>query len=200
MSRTCTVCSHEALSDIDDELMRAVPMRLVANRHGLSTSAVKRHKLGHLSVPGAGTRADADRTRAGQPTRLEQVQELLVEAKAILLDARAAGRQETALKAIDRATKLVELEAKLSGDLNTSTNVSVGVGVDARTGGALRDPSESEWNEVLAVLAEELRRWPSVALRIAERLDQIGTPGLAGDLTADVPELMKQNYSTGGRQ
>ncbi|MGH2787221.1 MAG: hypothetical protein ACRDJV_04845 [Actinomycetota bacterium] len=129
MPRTCTVCRSDHLPEIDDALLRGETLRLIAARFDLSSSAVKRHKSAHLPVQSAGDRAEAARVEAGEPTRLEQVQHLLTEARTILTDARAAGRQETALKAIDRATKLVELEAKLRGELQTGSQIGVAVQV-----------------------------------------------------------------------
>ncbi|MGH2788065.1 MAG: hypothetical protein ACRDJV_09160 [Actinomycetota bacterium] len=68
-----------------------------------------------MPIQSAGDRAEAAGAEAGEPTRLEQVQHLLAEARTLLTDARAAGRQETALKAIDRATKLLTIVTEQLG-------------------------------------------------------------------------------------
>jgi hypothetical protein len=44
MPRTCTVCRHDHLQEIDGALLAAQPLRHIAAQFGLSTGALQRHK------------------------------------------------------------------------------------------------------------------------------------------------------------
>ncbi|MGB8991025.1 MAG: hypothetical protein WCD80_03120 [Desulfobaccales bacterium] len=76
MAKSCSVCSHPALPEIDRALLSGVSLRALAARHGLSSSALFRH-----------TRHLAD--RLAQESRVEDLAHLqaLLE-KLDLLEAR----------------------------------------------------------------------------------------------------------------
>ena len=43
MNKRCTVCNHAERPEIDRELIRGVPYRALAEKFGLSPSAIRRH-------------------------------------------------------------------------------------------------------------------------------------------------------------
>jgi DNA-binding transcriptional ArsR family regulator len=45
----CTICRHPKRKEIEDALVRRVPMRRIARRYGVSKSAVGRHILSHVA-------------------------------------------------------------------------------------------------------------------------------------------------------
>jgi DNA-binding transcriptional ArsR family regulator len=45
----CTICRHPKRKEIEDALVRCVPMRRIARRYGVSKSAVGRHILSHVA-------------------------------------------------------------------------------------------------------------------------------------------------------
>jgi hypothetical protein len=49
----CSICSHPDAAAIDEALLGGTSIRTVAGTHGVSHSAVGRHKLNHLSVAAA---------------------------------------------------------------------------------------------------------------------------------------------------
>ena len=50
MSRSCTICRHDAKEDINRALLDSEPFRHIAARTGTSTTALQRHKADHLPV------------------------------------------------------------------------------------------------------------------------------------------------------
>ena len=52
--RRCTVCAHPDLATIDAELLQGISYPTVAGRHGLSTTAVFRHRRWHVNAPTVG--------------------------------------------------------------------------------------------------------------------------------------------------
>lgn len=48
MPMRCTICDHEASKDIDRALAGADPLRVIARRFGVSSSALDRHRRRHL--------------------------------------------------------------------------------------------------------------------------------------------------------
>ena len=86
-------------------------------------------------------------------TLFERGKSLTAEAKAILEEARASNNHFVALQAIGRAEKLLELEARLLGELNQDTRVAVGIKVSA----AKPEFDFSGWsNEQIAQRCEQM--------------------------------------------
>ena len=48
MGRRCSICLHADRESIDSSLIRGEPLRSIAARHGLSATALHRHKNAHL--------------------------------------------------------------------------------------------------------------------------------------------------------
>jgi hypothetical protein len=48
MTRTCSVCTHEAHPEIDAALLASTPNRAIARQYGLTHYAVGRHVAAHL--------------------------------------------------------------------------------------------------------------------------------------------------------
>ena len=72
MSRTCTVCTHDAREMIDQRLVDGEPVRTVASCYvPLSKTAIQRHKDEHL--PHALLKAQAAQEVAHADTLLDQV-------------------------------------------------------------------------------------------------------------------------------
>ena len=49
MITQCTICRHPKREEIEDALVRRVPMRRIARRYSVSKSAVGRHFLSHFA-------------------------------------------------------------------------------------------------------------------------------------------------------
>lgn len=121
MARTCTVCLHPKLDEINAALIRSDTLRNIAENSGTSITALHRHKAEHLPVSLLKA-AEAKEIQAGG-TLMEQLIALHRSTLEILETAKAAGSLETALKAISQARGNLELLAKLEGALASGGNV-----------------------------------------------------------------------------
>jgi hypothetical protein len=116
MARACNVCGRSDRTEIDSALVSAEPIRAISRRTGLSKDGLRRHRESHLPISLVRVAADEEQDRA--EGLIGEVQSLLDEARAILADEREAGRSTVALNAIEKAGKLLELRARLSGELD----------------------------------------------------------------------------------
>jgi hypothetical protein len=119
LARTCTICSNPKLLNIDRQLLRGDMLKSIAHRFHVSEDAVGRHRR-HMRT--AMLKAEA----AAEKPDLIYGQNLIDEVKAIKADAErlqleAEGRRDirAALQAIRERVSIVELQAKLMGEIQT---------------------------------------------------------------------------------
>jgi hypothetical protein len=138
VARACSICGHSRVTEIDAALLNSVAYRNVAKQFGASESSVYRHSKEHLPVVSryaTSERSARDVTvESGSATshldhpsaiaaksRMKRADlvalAVLVEKRTseILQAAVAAGRHETALKAIRESRGNIELISKLEG-------------------------------------------------------------------------------------
>ena len=123
MPRTCTVCAHPDRDAVDAALVAGEAFRHVAARFGLSTGALQRHRAAHLPPALARAREAEEALRA--ETLLERLRALNRETADVLRQARRAGDHDLRLRALARAEKQLELEARLLGELREGAAVNV---------------------------------------------------------------------------
>ena len=118
MPRKCSVCNPEQRESIDQDLLSGTPYRSVGKRYGVGTSAVFRHKRDHI------TQLIAQAVEAREVRGLEhgddllgQLQSLNGRAMSILDDAETSGDRRGALAAIREVRNIIELNAKLCGQI-----------------------------------------------------------------------------------
>ncbi len=114
MPRNCTICLHPDRSTIDHALISQIPFRHIAERTGTSTTALQRHKRGH--IPLTLRRAHDAEEVAHAVDLIDQIQHLQARAMRILDKAEKAGDLRTALAAIGQAKGVLELQAKMTGE------------------------------------------------------------------------------------
>jgi len=160
MARTCTICQHPDRSAIDLALLAGKSCRVIAGQWSVSKSAVIRHQSDHLpaklaKAPAAvveiKSKAEkrADRLAIAQAPAIPLVEaqaaaeeaearslydrlgELNRQTQSILAGALQDGDRRTALQAIGRAKDLLEIEAKMLGELDDSARIAIGVQVQA---------------------------------------------------------------------
>ena len=51
LMRPCSSCAHVDREQIDAELLQGISLRTVASRHGMSASALHRHRTAHVDGP-----------------------------------------------------------------------------------------------------------------------------------------------------
>lgn len=115
MPRTCTICKHPNRTEIDTALLRSDSLRSIMARCSVSMGALMRHRDRHLPVTLAHAK-EARETEMGE-NLMATAQRLRARAMGILERAEAAGQLETALKAIREVRGILELLAKLTGEL-----------------------------------------------------------------------------------
>ena len=128
MARTCTVCSHPKLVNIDRHLLRGDKLKNIAHRFHLSEDAVGRHRrhmrTAMLKAEGAAEKPDLV---YGQ-TLIDEVKAIKADAERLQLEAESRRDIRAALQAIRERVGIVELQAKLMGEIQTGNrNVTVNV-------------------------------------------------------------------------
>jgi len=126
MPRTCTVCSHPSLSELNAALLIGESLRNIAKRFGTSVSAAYRHQREYLRAPLVRI---TETTEAGDAdTLMGKVIQLGEEARRLGKKAEDLGDLRGALAAVRELAHLVELMARLQGELTepgNSTAISV---------------------------------------------------------------------------
>lgn len=129
MPRSCSICAHAKANDINTELLRNESMRVIAKRYSVTNSSLQRHsQAGH--VPKALRQARRATEIVLADSLLDRLVEIHKETMAILQEARDTGNAELALRAIARAEKQIELEARLVGELKEQSHGGGKVGRD----------------------------------------------------------------------
>jgi hypothetical protein len=157
MPRTCTICTHPEREAIDAALVAGEAYRNIAKRAGTSATALVRRKTDHL--PAHLAKAEAVREVTQADDLLGRLLHLNKETMAILREARTGKDNELALKAIARAEKQIELQAKLLGELQEGTTVNVLI--------------LPEWARIRTVLLEALSPHPQARIAVTEALGRL---------------------------
>jgi hypothetical protein len=115
MPRACTVCCHKSRRQIERELLTGRPYRSVAKQFAAAPDAVFRHKR-HL--PRTLVKAEEAKQVAQAESLIEQLKVLNEKARDLAAKAEASGDYRTALLAVRELVRIVELCARLTGELN----------------------------------------------------------------------------------
>lgn len=153
---TSTVSSHPRVDEIDALLISGTPHRVVAERFGVSKSAVTRHAKNGL--PQAMLKAREAGEIASADALVAELKELKEAAVAVLEKAREAGDGREMLAAIKVARGVVETVAKLIGALQQEGVVSVDVGVQV------------DLDRMRGVILDALEPHPDARREVAEAL------------------------------
>lgn len=158
MSRTCTICAHSQRHEIDEVLLAGRGLRDIADRFSVSKSALFRHKNAHIPATLAKAQDAAEAARAED--LLGQLAYLQAEAHRIGAKAEASGDLRTALSGIRELVRIIELMAKLRGELQEGQTINVLV--------------LPEWLTIRSVLMESLAAYPQARIDVAGALERIG--------------------------
>ena len=109
MPRKCSICNHDRRREVEHALLRGESHRAVAQRFTVSRGAVASHL----------------REVEGGKSILLQLRELNLQAEQLKAKADRTGDYRTALAALREKTRLVELEARLTGELNEKPEVKI---------------------------------------------------------------------------
>ncbi len=128
MPRTCTICAHSDRANIDRALVEGKTYRDIAARFDTSTSALVRHKESHMPTALVQAKHATDELEAG--SLFDRLKAINGETLQILREARESGSPSTALSAVSRIERQLELEGRLLGQLNNGPKVAVGISLN----------------------------------------------------------------------
>jgi len=123
MPRSCTICQHPDREALDLALVGGAALSETAALFRVSNDAVSRHKANHLPAKFV-LAQEAEDVREALDV-VKQLKAINAASLHILKEARERGKQGTALAAIDRIHKQIELQAKLLGELDDRPQVNV---------------------------------------------------------------------------
>ena len=158
MTRRCLVCSSPDRDLVDASIVGRATYRRISDTFGLSEPSLRRHAAAHVPATLALAAGAAEVSRAD--VLLAQCEALRVESLELLDQARDAGDLRTAVSAIGQARGMLELLARLAGEL---PDMTVNVVLSA------------EWATIRTIVVQTLDPWPeahaalAVALSEAER-------------------------------
>jgi len=118
MARDCHTCRHPELEAINMMLLAKRPMREIAEKYGLSTSAVHRHAK---HIPDNLVIAKQAKEVASADSVLSKIIELDQRSDTIYRQAVEADDPGLALKALKELREVTSLYAKLTGELQNRT-------------------------------------------------------------------------------
>lgn len=130
-------------------------MRKVAAEFGLKPDAIRRHRIAHVT-PALVSLAGG---RAGAISALDRLEELYGKARDVLDAAEEGGRLTLPLAAIKELRSLIELLARITGELDERPV--------QQTVNILTSP---EWLRVQAAMLDALKPHPAARIAVAERL------------------------------
>jgi hypothetical protein len=156
MPKKCTVCTHPEREAIDVALLEAVTYREIQTRFGgLNKSSLCRHKK-HVRAVLVKAEEAKDLTRAD--SLLEEIGRLRQKAMRIATKAEEMGDLRTALAGVRELTRIVELMAKLRGEIEQK-EINI---------------LNPEWIKLRAVIINVLEPYPDARLKLAEVLEDAG--------------------------
>ena len=127
MARTCTICTHHRRDSMDKQSLRGEQLKSVARHFSVSEDALGRHE----------THADCDREGCGSgrsenvaygSALLAEIGRIRADAERLQLESERRHDVRGALRAIHERLAVVELEAKLSGKIDSSQrNLTINV-------------------------------------------------------------------------
>jgi len=153
------ICQHPDRESIDKALARQTSNRELARVYSLSEASIRRHKANHLPARVARAQEAEDVREALDVVR--QLKAINAASLHILKEAREQGRQGTALAAIDRIHKQIELQAKLLGELDDRPQVNILV--------------SPQWLELRATIVTALERHPQARESVLRAVDGAGS-------------------------
>ena len=128
MSRTCTICHHHRRDAMDKLLLRGEQLAVVAHRYSVSEDALGRHKR-HMQLVIAKAAALVEQKDLAYGSALmAEIGRIRADAERLQLESERRQDVRGALRAIHERLAVVELEAKMSGQIDASQkNVTINV-------------------------------------------------------------------------
>jgi hypothetical protein len=128
LARSCSICTHHRRDSMDKALLRGEQITVVARRYSVSEDALGRHrKHAQLVIAKAAAVAEQKDLAYGSAL-LSEIARIRADAERLQIESERRQDVRGALRAIHERLAVVELEAKLSGQIDTSRkNVTINV-------------------------------------------------------------------------
>jgi hypothetical protein len=136
------------------------PLQAIARSAGVGRDALRRHAASHLPGELAALREAGQKIEHARA--LDRLEQLFAEGNEVLAAARAEGRHQMSLVAIRELRAVVELIARLTGELDDRPDVVVNIA------------SSAEWLQVQTVIVGALEPYPDARQAVAEALAPLG--------------------------
>lgn len=169
VGRACSLCAHEDREGVDEAIVLGGSLRDIARRFGVSKDAVSRHRA-HVSP--ALSRLVAKRAAAGPKSALARLEELYGRASNVLDAAESEGKASLSLAAVRELRGIVEVLAKITGELDERPSVQV-----------LNLATSDEWTALRALVMDALAPYPEARQAVASRLAGGGRVAIEGRVT-----------------
>jgi hypothetical protein len=157
MTRTCTICNHSERRSIERSLLSGTPMRSIADQFNVKITSIMRHKLNH--IPRSLLRAHEVEKVADADAILANICIIDSKAKGILERSENSGDYRTALSAIREIRGLIELLARLRGELQDRTAVQFTLSPD--------------YQRLRTTVVSALAPFPEARIAVAKALQEV---------------------------
>lgn len=154
MTRTCTVCNHKDIEEINKRLVSGESYRSIAKQFEASESAVYRHKESH--IPELLSKSNDIKEIVSADSLLTKLEEEADFVREMRDSAKKGGDIELALKAVDRALKCIDLYAKVSGLIQEQPTVNIAL--------------NAEWIELRSTIIQALQPFPEARRAVIDAL------------------------------
>lgn len=154
MGRTCTVCSHRDVDEINRLLLSGTSFRDIAGQFDLSKTALARHKESH--IPEVLSKSNDLKEIVDADVLFGRVEEEAGFVREMRDAAKDEGDIELALKAVDRALKCIELYAKVKGIIQDQPQVNITL--------------NAEWIELRSTIIQALQPFPEARRAVIDAL------------------------------
>ena len=143
MPPTCTVCRLPNRQEAEEAILAGEPLRTIAERFGTSPQSLLRHRDAHL--PAKLVKAEEAREVARASAAAAKLVGIEADARRLGQKAEKDGDPRTALMAVRELVRLVELAARISGELQQGANVQVNLSLRNWVVEAPPNETPEEW-------------------------------------------------------
>ena len=130
MPRGCTICGHSSRKEIDHALLSGKTYREITGNFPVSKSALERHR-DHITASMLKAKEATEIARGDD--LVKDLRTLAVEANRLKSQAEESGNVRAAIAALREITRLIELRAKIAGELKEGQVNVINVHLDDAT-------------------------------------------------------------------
>jgi len=157
MAQRCKVCSHTKLKEINTQLVKGATLEMLSQKYNVTISALYRHKQNHIPVQLA--KAQEAKAVTAADTLLGRIGELDARADDVYTRALEDDNLAAAIGAIKELRAILELYAKLTGELQTQ-NVNTIIVMP-------------EWVKLRSAILCALQAYPEARQAVVEALGRV---------------------------